>query len=249
MRRLTVFAILVASLAACGGEELTPTQRLQGAIRTTEEARTFTFTLDGEGEVTRGTDREELFFGATGEVRFPDRVHMIVSIDQPKGGVRSELRQIAGIVYVRGSPQDRWKRSQGSVELAGFDPLASFDFKALSDTRVARDGGRDIVDGVPSRKIRLIAKESYRKDVQSKLPAGFENTTLEIGSDIWISIATSRIVRVEQRYEYAGATRGHFVTDLRLDDFGRRVTIEAPAQDELSTEPLILQTPAPRASP
>lgn len=244
-------ALLLAAIvsAGCGGGDPTPAERLAEAIQSTERAKTFTFTLDGAGETERGEVRDNLYFASTGEVGFPDRVQMRISIDDPKGARRSEVRQIKGVVYIRPSePDAKWQRSEGPMELAGFDPLNAFDFAELRKTRIARDRGRDIMDGVPVHKIRLLPKEAFRRQVESRLPAGFEGTTLRLSDEVSIEIETRRIVRVVQRLEYRGTVRGFFETDLQIERFGTSVSIRQPQGDELSGQPLVVPTIQPRAA-
>jgi hypothetical protein len=177
---------------------------------------------------------------------------MVMNIDRPTGGVRSEILHISDILYVRpASPADaKWQRSSQAVALAGFDPLAAFDFKTLRETRQARDAGETKLDGVPTHKVRLLPTEKFRKDAESRLPAGWEATRLEIKQDVWISNATQRILRVLQRFDYIGRTHGYFQTDLRLADFGKKLALKAPGPSQISDQPLRLDaTPTPAPAP
>lgn len=248
-------ALLLLLVLGCSCARGSPTTEqgvktdMADAIKATEAAKTFSFTLDGSGEVTRAGKKEGLFFGGNGVVAFPSSVRMTVNIDQPTGGVRSELMHIGGILYVRpGSPADaQWRRSTTAVGLAGFDPLATFDLKTLSQTQKTEQLGATTLDGIRARRVRLTPTEGFRAEAQKKLPAGFENTRLDIRQDVWIARGSGRIIRVVQRFDYSGQAMGFFETDLILSDFGGEARIVKPAASEISDEPLqVNATPAPR---
>lgn len=222
-RAFVVLALVLALLAACGGdeepEEVDPAQLLEEAAARTEQLESFHFLLEherGTTQIVRGLQMVR----AEGDVAGPDELQLAVDAAFGSLNVRVDIIVLGEQSWITNPLTGRWESEQISLEQI-FDPATGVTalMRAVADPRLE---GTEAVDGVESHRVAATVDSGDVRLFGQPAPGQSLQATA------WIGVEDRLVRRIEVVGPLAAGEPADLVRRLTLSNFDADVEIEPP---------------------